>query len=84
MTILCKLWGHKLNEEAAYYYSVYHCDRCGDVYEEDTGLRERLRIQWWRLRQATAQRWHSLMYWLKCSECGLRFGKHDDSDHLPF
>lgn len=22
--------------------------------------------------------------WWKCPDCGLRFGKHDDSDHIPF
>ena len=28
--------------------------------------------------------WISGKYWWRCSECGGRFGRHDDSPHIPF
>ena len=83
--ILCRLWGHALNEEAAYYYAVFSCDRCGDVYEQDTGLREWVKVRWWLASQRVKSELKDWRYWLRCSDCGRRFGRHDDSqDHIPF
>jgi uncharacterized C2H2 Zn-finger protein len=83
--MLCKILGHKLDAEAAHYYGVFHCDRCGTVYERDVGVRE-----WIRVRLALARYWLRELVvdarqWVRCSDCGRRFGRHDDAaDHIPF
>lgn len=85
MNRICKWWGHDLNEEAAYYYAVYECRRCGKVYDDDYGLREWLKLAWWRSVDWWRSYYGSWIRWWRCFECGGRFGKHDDShDHLPF
>lgn len=82
---VCKWWGHDMCEEALHYYAVFECRRCGKVYESDTGIREWLRVRLWLAQQWLEREWASWKYWYRCSDCGRRFGKHDDSqDHLPF
>lgn len=85
MDKICKWWGHRLVPEAAEFYSVYICKRCGKYVEEDRGLREWLNLRWyfflWNTRHKIAD-WRT---WLRCPDCGLHFGKHDESqDHIPF
>lgn len=74
-----------MNVDAAHYYGVFECDRCGKCYDQDYGLRERLfvyRYLFWRWYYERVGSWRN---WLKCSDCGRRFGRHDESqDHLPF
>lgn len=84
--MICKWWGHDLNEEAAYYYNVYDCRRCGLVYDDDRGAREWIKIGWWRASEWVRGRWYSLRFWWRCDECGGRLGRHDYErfDHLPF
>lgn len=83
---LCKFLGHAWNPDGAEFYSVFHCERCG--YEgngDEQGVRERIavRLYWWRYNFGLwAKSWRE---WWKCSDCGGRFGRHDDAfDHLPF
>jgi rubredoxin len=83
--VKCRIWGHDLDEEAAYYYAVYSCRRCGNVYDDDKGLREWIKLGWWLAARWIADRWWSWQLWWRCTECGGRFGRHDDSyDHIPF
>lgn len=84
--LICKLWGHDLDPEASYYYAADHCRRCDQhAYQLDTGLREWLLVRCWVARRWILDRLQSWGYWLKCTDCGQRFGRHDESvDHLPF
>lgn len=71
--IVCKWKGHdEVNDLQA-----WECTRCRMVMDYDeavkTPWRDRLR-GWLKSKKD----------WLKCPDCGLRFGKHDDSDHIPF
>ena len=81
----CRLLGHDVLEEALHYYVVLECRRCGKVYDDQIGPREWIRVRLWLLSiwlKDHAGRWS---YWLRCSDCGRRFGRHDESkDHLPF
>lgn len=83
---LCRLWGNKLNPEAAYYYGRDHCDRCRRDVAGHTGAREWFNVRLYFGRQWIGERIKGLInFWLPCPECGKRFGKHDDAvDHLPF
>lgn len=85
---LCRLWGHDLDPDALRYYGIDYCQRCERQVEGSTGvlrLRELLSVRLWIMRRAVRDRLYGWREWLKCSECGRRFGKHDDRfDHLPF
>jgi hypothetical protein len=64
---------------------VWSCDRCGDVYEDECGVREWVKVRWWLARQWLEREYTGWREWWRCGECGCRFGKHDDSyDHIPF
>lgn len=83
--LMCRVWGHRIDPDASYYYGVEYCDRCVESVN-DVGPREWLRAQWWALRyrvhEAIAPH---LNYFKKCPDCGHRFNKCDDTvDHLPF
>ncbi len=87
LPLLCRLWGHAVDETALHYYGVVHCERCGLHGEStmDTGAREWLKVRWWLLKEWLGSYGRGILGWLHCSECGHWFGKHDDSiDHVPF
>ncbi len=85
---LCRWWGHDLDPIGSHYYCVDYCTRCEKTVERTTGvarLRELASVRIWLIRCAIRDRFHYWRCWLKCSECGKRFGRHDDSfDHIPF
>lgn len=84
MNIWCRIAGHRYNPEGAEYYCVYDCERCGH-HGYEYGWREQIEGKLWRLnRWGESYRWG--FWWaFKCSECGKRFGRHNDEfDHLPF
>ncbi len=85
---LCRWWGHDLDAEASHYYCVDYCRRCERQVESNTGvlrMRELLSVRIWIMRRAVMDWLNSWREWLKCSECGQRFGRHDDKfDHIPF
>ena len=81
--IWCRIFGHLWSPEAAEYYHVYYCDRCGyeGLYDDPSWIH---RITWrWRLWLKDKRRdWRQ---WWKCSDCGWHCGRHDPNDeHLPF
>lgn len=83
---ICKWWGHSWDPEGAEFYCVYYCTRCEHQgHGDEWDLRGRVKLWiYWRV-DAIKRRWYSFLYWLKCSECGERFGKHNDAfDHIPF
>jgi len=82
MNWICKVFGHDFDQEAAIYYSVYHCDRCGS----NDGWEARALAHFrWRIQLAARDAWHSFKCWLRCPDCKKLFGRHDDSsDHIPF
>lgn len=85
MNLLCRFWGHDPHPEAAEFYCVYDCRRCGELYDQDMGLREWAKVRWWHLCYWASLRIAAWRYWLRCTDCGKRFGRHDDNaDHLPF
>jgi len=57
----------------------WHCQDCEDplsYYQVVThrGLKTRIK-----------DRWSLFAVWLKCPDCGKRFGRHDDdAEHIPF
>lgn len=72
--------------EAAEFYCIYDCMRCmHHGHGNEWSLRERVKLwMYWRV-DAIKHWWFYFMCWFKCSECGERFGKHNDAfDHLPF
>jgi len=84
MKLLCRIWGHRYDPVGAEYYSVYHCVRCGHE-DYQRGLREWIEGKIWRLGDWLKRERMGWSEWWKCTECGGRFGKHDDKfDHLPF
>lgn len=82
----CKILGHHWNPEGAEYYCVYDCMRCGHSGYESGSWRERASHQWWRIGQRVQPVIRRMRNWLKCSECGGRFGRcdYENFDHLPF
>lgn len=54
------------------------CLDCGRQMSYDEAVKRPIRTKlrdWWQLKKD----------WWKCSECGGRFGKHDDKvSHIPF
>ena len=85
---LCRWWGHNLDPDASHYYGLDYCIRCEKEVERNTGvlrLRELASVRIFIIRRAVRDWVWSWRGWLKCSECGKRFGRHDDSyDHIPF
>lgn len=82
---LCRWWGHHMDEIAAHYYAHYECLRCGKCYDQDYGIREKLYIRIYLLRTWLHDQRKAWAYWWLCSDCGGRFGRHDESaDHIPF
>lgn len=84
MNLLCKLWGHRYHPEGMEFYCIYDCMRCGH-HDYQAGPREWIWGKVWRLQQwGKRNRW-GFWWCYKCTDCGLRFGRHDDSfDHIPF
>lgn len=61
---------------------AYQCCRCGSCEIGDSGAWWRMT---WRIRYRLLQRRQRVTEWLKCHDCGKRFGRHDDSvSHIPF
>lgn len=85
---LCRWWGHQLDPEASHYYGVDYCCRCERQVERNTGilrLRELAAVRIFIIGREIRMWIQSYQEWWKCSECGKRFGKHDDTyDHIPF
>lgn len=82
---LCRWWGHSLEEEASYYYSVDYCRRCHAQVDGNTGLREWLRVRIFVAGRSVREWFWSWRCWYKCNDCGKRFGRHDNRfDHIPF
>lgn len=86
----CKLFGHHIEPVGAYYYSVDRCFRCSpygngcalEVY--GAGWREwikvRARLGWlWLLNEID-----SVRRWWRCPYCDERYGKHNETNCLPF
>jgi hypothetical protein len=76
--LICWWSGHERCQSAAIHD---HCCQCG-VYIPDTypDLGMRVRLQDWLRNKRQLFR-----EWLRCPDCGRRFGRHDDSmEHLPF
>lgn len=82
--LICRLIGHDFEPEAAHYYGLYSCRRCG--YEDRDGRPPSwLEVVRYRLRGWIRDRRHDFRKWWKCSDCGRHFGRHDETvDHLPF
>lgn len=82
---LCILIGHQWSHPAM-RHGILECDRC-KLYDPP-GTRLPFSIPSW----VSFQRWkiryelRRLRNWIRpCSECGRRFGKHDNNEHdLPF
>lgn len=84
-TLLCRIWGHDLDPDASYYYRIDYCRNCERQVDGSTGLREWLKVRWSIFTDNVRGTLYGWRCWLKCSECGKRFGRHDDRfDHLPF
>ena len=82
MNWICKVFGHDYHVDAARYYGVYDCERCGTECGDEPGL---LRRRFWEAKDWTMRKYFNFKHWLRCDECGLMFGKHSDKyDHLPF
>jgi len=80
---LCRLFGHRYHPEAAEYYSIYDCRRCGCQEYENIGWLPRMAWKFELWKQDTVKGIKT--WWGPCSDCGGRFGRHDDSkDHIPF
>lgn len=83
--VLCRLWGHAIDAEAADHYCVYYCERCHEQVDPDRGPAAWLRRQWHSARYAIRDRIFRFRAWLTCTECGKHFGRHDrEYDHIPF
>lgn len=81
MRLLCRIFGHKYDEGYMFYYNKHYCDRCQsemDDYQE--GWSEKV----WDIFEKACDKLNDVMVWFKCPECGLRFGKHNEDDHIPF
>ena len=82
---LCRLWGHAWETDAAEYYRVYYCERCGHEGEACNSWRERFSVKlrvWMRCLRELAR---ASRQWVRCRECGRWLGNHDDRfDHVPF
>jgi DNA-directed RNA polymerase subunit RPC12/RpoP len=82
---VCKILGHRWHPEGAEYYCVYDCMRCGHSGYEDNSWREWVNHWCWRIGRWFREHTWSARKWWRCSECGWRFGRHDDAnDHIPF
>lgn len=83
---VCRLIGHAWHREAAQFMCLYECTRCQHVGYEGRSILERIQqVLWWWSHRFDNEVKRPLKGWLKCRECGLRFGRHDDNiDHLPF
>lgn len=84
--LTCRILGHRWHPEAAEYYCHYVCVRCDHEGYSDGSLRERIQLKWWLFTQWVGGWLRVWRHWLRCSECGLWFGRHDyeKSDHIPF
>lgn len=86
----CNIVGHRYDPEAD-AFGVTQCLRCGasDYYGPEIDLN-----QPWHIRAIEGLRWlwfpglrrrlRRLGEWLKCPDCGGRFGRHDADRCLPF
>ena len=79
---LCRIIGHDYHPEAAEYYNIYDCLRCGHN-DYEAGWLETLR---WKFKIWRNDRIDYLRKrWNPCPDCGGRFGRHDDNvPHIPF
>ena len=84
MNPICKIWAHDY-EDNNYNspYGVFQCKRCGTVtdYNEDydagsLNLAGKLWRKWTRFKDWF---YRKTRYFRKCHDCGMRWGKHDDS-----
>lgn len=83
----CWLWGHKFHPDAAMYYNLFDCERCGFCCEGCPTRWEEAsyRIRGWWDDQCRYWAWKRWREWWKCSDCGWRCGRHDpNTDHVPF
>jgi len=82
--ILCRVWGHKLNQEMSYHYYIDYCERCGR-HVSNTGLREQLRRRLWLLRGALVTFIRPVArFFRRCPDCRRRFNQCDGSvEHFP-
>lgn len=85
--ILCFFIGHAYSEIAG-QHGYLACDRCGFSEPLQEGRKEPFTIaEWLHWRRYVAKRKvGELKAWLSpCSDCGKRFGRHNNTiDHLPF
>lgn len=79
---LCWIFGHSYHEDAARYYAIYDCQRCGSKNTHEPSWLIRI---WWDQKTRWSYLFFRLKHWYRCNECKQRFGKHDEKyDHLPF
>lgn len=84
MNPICKIWAHDYEDDNYNSpYGVFQCKRCGTVtdYNEDydagsLNLSDKLWRKWSRIRDWFT---YKTRYFRKCHDCGMRWGKHDDS-----
>lgn len=81
----CRIFGHAYDPIGAEFYSVYRCERCGQSDGYQCGPREWIRVKIWLFKDWLRGERRGWSEWWKCTECGGRFGRHDDRfDHIPF
>lgn len=72
--IICWYFGHDLNNCSNEWY----CVSCDEYIDYDETIKDSVKYklsQWWARKKN----------WIKCPDCGLKFGRHDNNyDHLPF
>jgi hypothetical protein len=84
--LLCRVWGHAIDEDASYYYGVDYCDRCVGAID-NKGPREWIRTRFWIIRRSIYEALirHVIGFFSRCPDCNHRFNRCDESvDHLPF
>ena len=79
--IWCRIFGHKWDPDAAEFYRVYWCERCGtEEYEHSTG-----EMISWRIRMWVRDTWWSWRKWWRCRDCGRHCGRHTkECEDVPF
>lgn len=78
--VVCWLIGHKVDADAARFAGIYDCERCGS---RDGDLLVGLRLLFRRVTNRIRWVRYRLNCWIRCQDCGSRFGRHRD-DCCPF